>query len=186
MSSNPSTAYFHIIQCIRLEQAKITDVVLTGRFSSSPVVVHSASYPPGKANRAAAYQWQFCGLTQRSRKSFAYIHYNSSFLIRYINYKIDFDFKERLQALRMHEVRMRVLRYRFKTDEYTQYIYIAYSFLRCCGVVSITLASGSIGHGFESEHRLFSHHRASAFSKMRSLANAHWTIQFVDCCSSLS
>jgi len=32
--------------------------VLTGRFSSLPVVVHSASYrPPGKANRVAAYQW---------------------------------------------------------------------------------------------------------------------------------
>jgi len=25
-------------------------------------------------------------------------------------------------------------------------------------------------HGFESEHRLFSHHSASAFSKLRSLA----------------
>jgi len=32
------------------------------------------------------------------------------------------------------------------------------------GVVSSTLAFGSIGHGFESEHRLFSHHGASAFS----------------------
>jgi len=32
------------------------------------------------------------------------------------------------------------------------------------------LAFGSIGHGFESEHRLFSHLSASAFSKLRSLA----------------
>jgi len=38
------------------------------------------------------------------------------------------------------------------------------------GVVGSTLAFGSIGHGFESEHRLFSHHAASAFSKLRSLA----------------
>jgi len=28
--------------------------------------------------------------------------------------------------------------------------------------VGSTLAFGSIGHGFESEHRLFSHHSASA------------------------
>jgi len=39
-----------------------------------------------------------------------------------------------------------------------------------CGVVGSTLAFGSIGHGFESELRLFSHHRASDFSKLRSLA----------------
>jgi len=39
-----------------------------------------------------------------------------------------------------------------------------------CGVVGSTLAFGSIGHGFESEHHLFSHHGASAFSKLRSLA----------------
>jgi len=40
------------------------------------------------------------------------------------------------------------------------------------GVVGSTLAFGSIGHGhgFESEHRLFSHHSASAFGKLRSLA----------------
>jgi len=38
------------------------------------------------------------------------------------------------------------------------------------GVVGSTLAFGSIGHGFESEHRLFSHHSASAFSKLKSLA----------------
>jgi len=41
------------------------------------------------------------------------------------------------------------------------------------GVVCSTLAFGSIGHGFESEHRLFSHHSASAFSKLRSLRSAH-------------
>jgi len=39
-----------------------------------------------------------------------------------------------------------------------------------CGVVGSTLAFGSVGHGFESEHRLFSHHGASAFSKLRLLA----------------
>jgi len=39
-----------------------------------------------------------------------------------------------------------------------------------CGVVGSTLAFGSIGHGFESEHSLFSHHVASAFRKLRSLA----------------
>jgi len=33
-----------------------------------------------------------------------------------------------------------------------------------CGVVGSILAFGSIGHVFECEHRLFSHHRASAFS----------------------
>ena len=27
------------------------------RLSSLPAVVHSASYPPGKANRVAAYPW---------------------------------------------------------------------------------------------------------------------------------
>jgi len=39
-----------------------------------------------------------------------------------------------------------------------------------CGVVDSTLAFGSIGHGFESEHSLFSHHSVSAFSKLTSLA----------------
>jgi len=38
------------------------------------------------------------------------------------------------------------------------------------GVVGSTLAFGSIDPGFESEHRLFSHHGASVFSKLRSLA----------------
>jgi len=42
--------------------------------------------------------------------------------------------------------------------------------VRHCGVVGSTLAFGSIDHGFESEHRLFSHHGASAVSKLRSLA----------------
>jgi len=41
---------------------------------------------------------------------------------------------------------------------------------RRCGVVDSTLAFGSIGHGFESEHSLFSHNSASAFSKLTSLA----------------
>ena len=35
-----------------------------------------------------------------------------------------------------------------------------------CGVVGSTLAFGSTGHGFDSEHRYFSHHSASAFSKL--------------------
>jgi len=39
-----------------------------------------------------------------------------------------------------------------------------------CGVVGNTLAFGLISHGFESEHRLFSHQNASAFSELRSLA----------------
>jgi len=44
--------------CISLQQADITDIELTGRFIPSPVaVVHSASYPPGKTRRVAAYQW---------------------------------------------------------------------------------------------------------------------------------
>jgi len=56
-----------------------------------------------------------------------------------------------------------------------------------CGVVGSTLAFDPyMGHGFESEYRIFSHHSASAFSKLRSLRSAHCTIQFVDCCSSLS
>jgi len=32
----------------------------------------------------------------------------------------------------------------------------------CCGVVGTTLAFRSIGHGFDSEHRIFSHQNASA------------------------
>jgi len=43
-------------------------------------------------------------------------------------------------------------------------------FVGRCGVVDSTLAFGSVGHGFESEYRLFSHHGASAFGKLRSLA----------------
>jgi len=41
-----------------------------------------------------------------------------------------------------------------------------------CGVVGSTYTRFRIhiGHGFESEHRLFSHHGASDFSKLRSLA----------------
>jgi len=42
--------------------------------------------------------------------------------------------------------------------------------------------SGSKGRGFESEHRLFSHYSASAFSKLRSLTLCSLdTIQFVAC-----
>jgi len=51
-----------------------TDVVLTEKFSSLSEVVHSASYPPGKANQVAAYtSGSAAELTQRSRKSFVYI-----------------------------------------------------------------------------------------------------------------
>jgi len=74
----------------------------------------------------------------------------------------------------------------FKTaiDFIRQPFRILFIDLGCCGVVGSTLAFGSTGHRFKSEHRLFSHHGASAFSKLISLAQ--WTIQFVDCCSSLS
>jgi len=51
-----------------------------------------------------------------------------------------------------------------------RYDTIRYDMIWCRGVVGSTLAVGSIGHGFESEHRLFSHYSASAFSKLRSLA----------------
>jgi len=47
--------------------------VLTGRFSSSTAVVHSASYPPGRANLVVGTSGNAAGLTQGSRKSFAYI-----------------------------------------------------------------------------------------------------------------
>jgi len=43
-------------------------------------------------------------------------------------------------------------------------------FVGRCGELGSTLAFGSIGRGFESEHRLFSHHGASAFRKQISLA----------------
>jgi len=57
MGSNPSTVYFTLLYCISLQQAEITDELLTVRFSSSIAVVHSDSYPQGMANRVAAYQW---------------------------------------------------------------------------------------------------------------------------------
>jgi len=37
-------------------------------------------------------------------------------------------------------------------------------------IVGSARAFGSIGHGFDSKHRLFSHHCASAFNKLRSLS----------------
>jgi len=64
--------------------------VLTGRFSSSTAVVHSASYAPGKANRVAAYQWKCCGVNTAEQKKFC-LHTGSSFPIRYINFKINFN-----------------------------------------------------------------------------------------------
>jgi len=39
-----------------------------------------------------------------------------------------------------------------------------------CGIAGSILAFWSIGHGFESEHRLCAHQSASAISKLRSLA----------------
>jgi len=48
--------------------------------------------------------------------------------------------------------------------------YCTTRFTRCGALwCSSTLAFGSMGHGFGSECRLFSHHDASAFSKLRSL-----------------
>jgi len=44
-------------------------------------------------------------------------------------------------------------------DEVTDHSMSAY----CGTLVGSTLAFGSIGHSFESEHRLFSHERPSAF-----------------------
>jgi len=67
-----------------LQSSKITGIVLTGRFSSLPAVVHSASYSQRKANRLAAYQWLCCGVNTGEQKSFAYT--GSSFPIRYVNY----------------------------------------------------------------------------------------------------
>jgi len=73
--------FSHHSASISLQQAEITDEVLTGLFSSSTAVVHSASYSPGRANRVAAYHGgSAAGFTQRSRKSFAYLY--SSFPIR--------------------------------------------------------------------------------------------------------
>jgi len=48
-----------------------------------------------------------------------------------------------------------------------QFCRVLSSIVGRCGVVGSTLAFGSIGHGFESEHRLFSHHGEI---KLRSLA----------------
>jgi len=53
MGTNPKTAHFHTL--LHQPQAEITAVVITRLFSSLPDVVNSASYPPGKANRVAAY-----------------------------------------------------------------------------------------------------------------------------------
>jgi len=48
-------------------------------------------------------------------------------------------------------------------------------FVGRCGLVGSTLAFGSIGHVFETEHRLFSHHSASAFSKLWLLTSTRWS-----------
>jgi len=54
------------------------------------------------------------------------------------------------------------------------------------GVVDSTLAFGSIGHGFKSEHHLFSHHVHQPSASWDHWKSAHWTIHYVECCSSLS
>jgi len=89
MGSNPSTAFYQII---KHQPSASWDhcVVLTGRFSSLPAVVHSsASYPSGKANRVAAYQWQWCGVNTAEQKELCQ-YPGSSLPIRFINYKINY------------------------------------------------------------------------------------------------
>jgi len=55
-------------------------------------------------------------------------------------------------------------------------------FVRGGAVVGSTLAFGSICHGFESEHHTFSHHSASAYSKLRSLAcYTHFSLLDTSC-----
>jgi len=44
------------------------------------------------------------------------------------------------------------------------------------GAVDGTLAFGSIGRGFESEHRLFSHHSASIFKQADNLISLHGVV----------
>jgi len=84
VGSNPNTLYFHIIvnqpsaSCNHCRSAHLT------LFSLLPAEVYSvssglsalirllltylltylASYPPGKANQVAAYQWMRCGVTE--------------------------------------------------------------------------------------------------------------------------
>ena len=55
-----------------------------------------------------------------------------------------------------------------------------------CGVVGSTLAFGSPGLEFDSGHRYFSHHSASAFSKLRSgvVPTVHDSVRA--CCSPIS
>jgi len=71
MGSNLSTI---TSQCISLQQAEITGVVFTGRFSSLSDVVHSASYPPGRRIELQRTSGSAAGITQPRRISFAYIH----------------------------------------------------------------------------------------------------------------
>jgi len=47
----------------------------------------------------------------------------------------------------------------FVNQQYTFYAWAMW-YVGRCGVVVSTLAFGSIGHGFKSEHCLFSHHSA--------------------------
>jgi len=56
-----------------------------------------------------------------------------------------------------------------RTSSYVASGILALLFCRC-GIVASTLAFGSIGRGFESEHRLLSYNGASGFSNLRLLA----------------
>lgn len=53
---------------------------------------------------------------------------------------------------------------------------MVFQYSRRGGVVDSTPAYGSIGRGFEFGQRYFSHHSASAFSKLRSLAKCSLTV----------
>jgi len=75
-------------RALSLQQAEITGEVLTRRFSMSISVVYSASYPPGRANRVAAYQWYCCGVNTAEQKKLC-LYTGSSFPICYINFKIN-------------------------------------------------------------------------------------------------
>jgi len=91
VGSNPSTLLLFISQCIGLQQAESTGVVLTLDTSNfvpccSPL---DHLYPPGTTNRVAQpISGRAAELTQRSRNSFAYTC--TSFPIRYVNFKINF------------------------------------------------------------------------------------------------
>jgi len=86
--------------------------------------------------------------------------------------------KTEVQLISRRKTEMNITVRGNKLKQVREFVYLGENFdaeeglkpdVRRCGVVGNTLAFGSIGHGFESEHSLFSHHSASAFSKLRSL-----------------